>query len=501
MPDASSRKRPWTLLEPEISPSRSTSCSRTAPRSGSTNASDPEHLADLTHHYGDGLTEPAAVYAVALVGIHLARFLHRHTANRHQTTSLDKQRNPGRSMANIGDTDEAARAAEELELVPLVPDQGEDESDDDGGYSAGKFSAAVAAKDWTVETLVTQMRKGRIDLSPSFQRRNAWLANRKSKLIESIILEFPIPQIVLAEKRDKPGFYFVLDGKQRLLTLRQFFADKDDSRDDGFESLTLTGIEVNKDLNRNDASTLDESTLARIENHTIRTVVLSKWNSEQLLLSLFLRLNTGSVPLSPQELRQALIPGDFMAWLDEESGGQPDMQELLGNTHPDRRMADAELALRFIAFSLSPIAYRGNLKQFLDDTSKKLNADWQYQRSNASIALDEMGQAIQAGFSLLGEDHFCRKWSGTKYERALNRAVFDFQVYSLSRPEVRRALAGKGHALEVEFKSACVSNGEFMRAITATTKTREAFLIRHGTWRDIVHRVANVSYPLPNPLA
>lgn len=404
-------------------------------------------------------------------------------------------------MSATNDLDEAARAAEDLELVPLVPDQGEDETDDDSGYSAGKFSAAVAAKDWTVETLVTQMRKGRIDLSPSFQRRNAWLANRKSKLIESIILEFPIPQIVLAEKKDKPGFYFVLDGKQRLLTLRQFFADKDDPRDAGFDPLTLTGLEVAKDLNKNDASSLSEPTLARIENHTIRTVVLNKWNSEQLLLSLFLRLNTGSVPLSPQELRQALIPGDFMAWLDEESGAQPDIQDLLGNTHPDRRMADAELALRFIAFSLSPLQYRGNLKQFLDETSKKLNADWQYQQSNVEIALDQMGHAIRAGFSLFGEDHFCRKWSGEKYERALNRAVFDFQVYSLSLPEVRHALAGKGHALEVEFKNACVSNGKFMRAITATTKTRDALLIRHRTWRDMVQRVADVSYPLPAPLA
>ncbi|WP_423462940.1 DUF262 domain-containing protein [Promicromonospora sp. MS192] len=403
-------------------------------------------------------------------------------------------------MANTSDTDEAARAAEELELVPLVPDQGEDESDGDSGYSAGKFSAAVAAKDWTVETLVTQMRKGRIDLTPSFQRRNAWLSNRKSKLIESIMLEFPIPQIVLAEKRNRPGFYFVLDGKQRLLTLRQFFADKDDPRDEGFDPLILTGLEVVSDLNRNDASMLDEGALARIENHTIRTVVLSKWNSEQLLLSLFLRLNTGSVPLSPQELRQALIPGEFMAWLDEESGNQPDMQILLGNKHPDRRMADAELALRFIAFSLSPIPYRGNLKQFLDVTSKELNDDWGYQQSRAFNALQEMGQAIRAGFELFGPEHFCRKWSGAKYERALNRAVFDFQVYSLSRPEVRQALAGKGEQLESEFKHACVSNVEFTRSITATTKTRDAFVIRHRVWRDIVQRVAGVSYPLPNPL-
>jgi hypothetical protein len=118
-----------------------------------------------------------------------------------------------------------------FEAIELVPGQGEDEGDAVDGE--GVFQAAIGGKDWTVETLVSQMRKGRIDLDPSFQRRNAWLDNRKSKLIESILLGYPIPQIVLAEKRDKPGHYFVLDGKQRLLALRQFFVDLEDDRDRG----------------------------------------------------------------------------------------------------------------------------------------------------------------------------------------------------------------------------------------------------------------------------
>src|SRR6202044_2306437 len=100
-------------------------------------------------------------------------------------------------------------------------------------------------------------------------------------------------------------------------------------------------------------------------NHSIRTVVLSNWNSERLLLSLFLRLNTGSVPLSPQELRQALIHGEFMQWLDQTSGELKGLRSLLNNGSPDRRMADAELMLRHFAFKESPLKYQGNLKQFL----------------------------------------------------------------------------------------------------------------------------------------
>ena len=82
-----------------------------------------------------------------------------------------------------------------------------------------RFSQAVLyASDWTVETVVSQLERGNIELNPQFQRRDAWSARAKSRFIESIILGLPIPQIVLAERRNQRGRYIVLDGKQRLLS-------------------------------------------------------------------------------------------------------------------------------------------------------------------------------------------------------------------------------------------------------------------------------------------
>lgn len=385
--------------------------------------------------------------------------------------------------------------------VVLVEDQGEDESD--LGSDGAGFSAAIAAKDWTVETLVSQMRKGRIDLTPAFQRRNAWLDNRKSRLIESILLGFPIPQIVLAEKAGHPGSYFVLDGKQRLLALRQFFVDRTNSNDDGFDELTLQSLEVLPELNRLDAAGLEREKpdlVAALENYTIRTVVLSQWNSENLLLSLFLRLNTGSVPLSPQELRQALIPGRFIEWLDAKSGDLASLRTLLGNSHPDRRMVDAELVLRHLAFSLSTSTYRGNLKLFLDDTSRAFNSDWSYTEGPVSDELRNMDLALSSMIELYGRESACRKWSGVKFERALNRAIFDVQIYSMSFEAVREAVSQDPDEVMTAFKQACVSNTSFIRSVSSTTKTHEAFLTRHRTWQAIIKRVCNVSYPLPAPL-
>jgi hypothetical protein len=406
-------------------------------------------------------------------------------------------------------TDDSVDASElELfELVQLVPGQGEDEGDVDDGRET--FAAGIGGKDWTVETLVSQMRKGRIDLDPSFQRRNAWLDNRKSQLIESIALGFPIPQIVLAERLDKAGHFFVLDGKQRLLALRQFFASPGDERDIGFEPLKLSALEVLQELNGKTVSALDiegPDLLAAIENHTIRTVVLNGWNSEKLLLSLFLRLNTGSVSLSPQELRQALINGSFMEWLDKTSGELPALRELLGSPHPDRRMVDAELLLRHLAFWISPVVYRGNLKAFLDESSRCFNNSWTDVLPSVESGVEQFALAVGMGLQGMGEKNFGRKWRpgdadhDGHFERALNRAVLDFQVYSLCFSEVRDGLAGNFEEVSERFRNACETDEGFVRSISLTTKTADAFRVRHSKWQTIVYDVCKVDYPLPKPL-
>ncbi|TWS25274.1 DUF262 domain-containing protein [Tsukamurella sputi] len=397
---------------------------------------------------------------------------------------------------------------EDYESVQLVPDQGEDEGD--LADQPSKFRASVSGKDWTVETLVSQMRKGRIDLSPSFQRRNAWLSNRKSKLLESIMLQFPIPQIVLAEKQERPGHYLVLDGKQRLLALRQFFVDDSMPQDTEFDRLTLSGLEVLTDLNGLSLEDLERrhpNHSASIENHSIRTVVLSGWNSERLLLSLFLRLNTGSVALSPQELRQALIHGEFTKWLDVTSGDSPALQSLLNNNHPDRRMVDAELLLRHLAFSHSPFSYSGNLKKFLDETSEHFNKNWTSLSTPLNQSSDEYFRAIMFGLEEVNQDFaFARKWSKKPrnqpdgFERALNRAVLDFQAYSFTFKEVRSASAGTMDAIMERFQSECINNETFSRSISTTTKTTDAFKTRHETWRNIILDATGVDYPLPGPL-
>lgn len=225
------------------------------------------------------------------------------------------------------------------------PDPVEDESDLEDLSLADLSSAVVQGTDWTTSTILDQIAKERIQLNPNFQRRDAWTGVRKSRFIESLMIGFPIPQIVLAESREQRGRFIVIDGKQRLLSLLQFAGSEENSRP--FGRLRLEGLEILEQFN---GLTWDElqsngsfADFEEFENRTIRTVVIRHWQHDEVLYHIFLRLNTGSVQLSPQELRNALHPGPFADFIDTYSSDSPMLRQILRTDKPDFRMRDAEL--------------------------------------------------------------------------------------------------------------------------------------------------------------
>ncbi|MFE6447660.1 DUF262 domain-containing protein [Nocardiopsis dassonvillei] len=383
--------------------------------------------------------------------------------------------------------------------IPISEESGEGEDDVLGRLSAAH--ATVSATDWTVETIVTQMRKGRIDLNPKFQRRSAWVSPTKSRFIESVILSYPIPQIVLAEKKNKPGHYFVIDGKQRLLALRQFYAGQGNPSDEEFTSYKLGALSVIPDLKGFDIQKLESErpdVFDAFENHTIRTVTIKNWESENFLFTLFLRLNTGSVPLSPQELRQALVPGGFTDYAEEKSSKSRHLQVILGNPGPDRRMMDAELFTRYVAFQTEDVEYRGNLKEFLDKVCEYYNDKWEEKKAEIEKKFNEMELAIAAACAIFGEEAACHKWSGNRWERSFNRAVFDIQIYTLSSPDVREKALQKPEEVKTVFKNICVNDPDFIKAVTTTTKSLQATKTRFTTWAKSLETVLGLNVPTPS---
>ncbi|MFF6808880.1 DUF262 domain-containing protein [Streptomyces sp. NPDC012403] len=364
--------------------------------------------------------------------------------------------------------------------------------------------AVVTDTDWTAETILSQLRRGNIQLNPRFQRRDAWNKPRKSRFIESLILGLPIPQIVLAEDKNKRGKFIVLDGKQRLLALRQFAAGSSFAVSNGeedFRGFGLTGLEVRQDLRlvtlkkmENSDEHLDD--LNAFLNETIRTVVVRRWPNEDFLNLVFLRLNTGSVKLSPQELRQALHPGAFTDYLDDAASSSKWLRAALRNDKPDFRMRDVEILLRYFGFQYMLEMYTGNLKKFLDDTVNYLNEEWNGHEAEIRDVGSACDRAIEATFEIFGKNAFYR-WSSDGYEGRFNRAVFDIMTYYFTDESIAQAAVDRKDAVEATFQTLCEIDAQFVESIQTTTKTPSATHRRLSLWGKELSAALEMDLDIP----
>ena len=380
------------------------------------------------------------------------------------------------------EVDPSAEAEDDLE--PSSPERSSD--------------AVVTGTDWTAETILRQLDRGNIELNPRFQRRETWTDQRKSSFIESLVMGLTIPQLVLAERTDKRGSYLVIDGKQRLIALRRFAADADGD----FEPLKLRGMEVRHDLEGMTLASMHDSPefledVSAFENQTIRTVVVRAWPDENFLFRVFLRLNTGSVPLSPQELRQALHPGPFIDFADDWSAESKQIREALKLDRPDFRMRDVELLVRYFGFAWFLNGYNGNLKQFLDLTCLQLNSMWGSHAEQITTDAIDCDEAIAATRKIF-EDAAFRRYSPNGVEGRFNRAIFDTMVFYFRHEHIREAAIAASPTVAEVFKELCIRNQPFVEAITRTTKSIPATHTRLATWGDALSDVlGNVEISVP----
>ncbi len=358
----------------------------------------------------------------------------------------------------------------------------------------------VAGTDWTTATIVDQLVRENIQLNPRFQRRDAWNILRKSRFIESIILGFPIPQIVLASNEKERGKFIVLDGKQRLLTILQFYGRSETKNN----SFALKGLEFRSDLNGCkhedlENNSLFKSVLDALDNQTIRTTLIRNWHTENFLYKIFLRLNVESTPLSPQELRQALHPGDFINFLDDQSVKSQALRKIFKSKTPDFRMRDVELLLRYVAFHYFLSEYRGNLKAFLDMTCKELNKNWKKRASDIQDTVSQFENAVQTSINIFGEKNVSRLWlsSSNTYRSQFNRAILDVMVFYFSDERIRQAAEQNKAAVEDAFKKLCSSNSSFREAIEGTTKNIRETHTRLSLWGRALLDVLDVEFNVP----
>lgn len=259
----------------------------------------------------------------------------------------------------------------------------------------------VYSRDWTVATILNQIEQGNIDLNPGFQRRNAWNDTKRSRLIESILIGYPIPEIVLAESKGKRNSFIVIDGKQRLLTIAGY---KDNEKYKYWDRRNPKTADLKSKYNALSYDDLSSDTeLLRIfENSALRCTVISNYHSENSLYDIFYRLNAGSTKLSSQELRQALNKGKFSEFLLQVTDEDNILRNVMNIKEPDKRLRDVEVLLRCMSFLEYASDYKGNLLQFLDNKTKVFNERWNSDREYIETLKNRVFEAVKKLVDVFG---------------------------------------------------------------------------------------------------
>ena len=340
------------------------------------------------------------------------------------------------------------------------------------------------SRDWTVETIYNQIKQGNIELNPKFQRRNAWTDEKRSRLIESLILKLPVPEIVLAESHTEKNKFVVLDGKQRLLTIAGFidhntykYWDKPILRDLKLKpqlnnmSIELLSQEINKDSNR------------AFQNSDIRCTVVFNQTADDILYEIFYRLNSGAVPLSMQELRQSLRKGGFSDFLMESTETLGAVHKVLGIDQPDKRLLDAEILLKFVSNRLRLNEYSGNLKKYLDDTLVLLNRNWENRAEVVKNLFTQFNQGIELLGSIIGIDNIGRYSEESRF----NRNILDVQCYFFSQLNEGDLVASNNSKYIQGFRELSASNSDFRKSLTSSTNTKRNYTTRFEAFRILIN--------------
>lgn len=322
--------------------------------------------------------------------------------------------------------------------------------------------------DYPFETLVDRVEKNKLILNPDFQRVYKWDKDgneRSSKFIESCLMRIPLPACYFAE--DESNNHLVIDGVQRITTIKRFFNDE----------FALEGLTIFSELNGKKFSDLEDHK-SELETTTIRCVVLRKENPKQLIQEIFARLNQGSVQLSPQEIRHAIYPGNLDNLLQELSN-LPQIRSFKqgeqSTTNKNSR-EDEELILRFFATKGDLSDYDGNLKKYLDEFMSRN----QNMNDSDIISLREIFSATLKKCIAIFEDGVFTSMRETRQQQGL--VYFDLQMWGFLDMEYDFIIRHKERIKSLF--SELNEDPEFTKAMSGGTQQKGSIIKRRTIWKS-----------------
>lgn len=367
------------------------------------------------------------------------------------------------------------------ELDPELPDPSDSEGEcfDTDMQPFNPTDIDIVMEPKSLDTLIERIRHDEIDMNTDFQRHaELWNNVKMSKLIESILIRFPLPAFYFDASEDDN--WLIVDGLQRLSSIRKFVIDK---------NLRLSGLEFLTDLNGNNYDDLHRTYQRRIKECPVTVYMIKPGTPAEVKYSIFRRINTGGMILNNQEIRNAMAKSKDRQLL-EALATHTSMIAMMGDL--SKRMRDQELVLRFWAFYHFDYFEKDNKKAiapFLDRAMDEIKAADDDYCQNLKHSFNH---AILRCQSLLGDSAFEKEPSNGKGKRRKNIALFEVWMVTLAKlDESQLAILEKNKTLFREKAKLLLQDRDFFNAITYSTQKEEHVRNRYRKVEQLIAEVIN----------
>jgi len=348
------------------------------------------------------------------------------------------------------------------------------------------------AKDFSIREFLTMKNDGELILQPLYQRNFVATDLIASKLVESILLDVPIPVVYLAEEQD--GSYSVIDGQQRLTSFLSYLEGKfPDSR-----PFKLSGLKVLSELNRKLFVELDSELQKKIRSTTIHSIIIKKESNPDIKFEIFERLNTGSTKLNEDEIRNTVYRGSYIELLSELSEN-PVFHGLVKKENFKKRMIYRGMILRFFALSeKSYINYKSSMKQF---SNKELRDNRDLSPNKVKEYKARFEHCLDLVKVVFGDMAFRRYMPGNEGESGkwgetqINMALYDIQMVGFVNYSKNEVLA-KADLIREGLLDLMITNQPFKEQLIWQTSDTDVLKKRFRTYMDMLESIiGDPQYP------
>lgn len=324
----------------------------------------------------------------------------------------------------------------------------------------------------------------KIILEVPFQRNRVWKNDRASQLIESIILNVPIPPLYFAEEEN--GEWLVIDGLQRLNAIKDFFNDK----------YALRKLDIIKELEGLTYSKLPAKAKSLLEDGMFRINVIKYDSHPDIKYDIFMRLNRGAVSLNYQELRNCLYRGNLNDMLKEIPKENEYFLRCLNLKQPHNRYLDSEFIIRFFALNDNLMVNSEGEYEIKDYKGRMVSFINNYMDKNADISLQKKNEMKEEFNSLLKKvetvfNNTSPFSDPTTDKISLNKSIADIILLSFNRVDFELLTIRSKDIIKLlvgEIKE----NEEFRNSLSLKTSDRTVLNYRVNYWIKRVEMMLNV---------